>query len=641
MSLRDWWHARVSHAPDSDPQRGSDSMITAYDERGREVRIERGVWVKDILMPNIEKAWSDPDQLYEQIVQALRDELTDSIVPAVTHLVDLDGGSERALLVQAVVRMKQGDLNGAEAVLEACIKQYGPSGAALTSLAQIQKERGQHERSRVTLRSALEIDPNHDNALLWWAALARERGGDEAYRAALAEIGALRGAWRPKLWIARERLRHADLTGALELYDQVLKFAADEPGVLMMISGDLGNAGALAELVELALPRYDPKRDGPEAGLNIVEALKRLGRFETARALVHRLQELGFSPFAERLAQLDHELSQALFPRSQDKPPEITALVLHAPLWTRGFSDPDWLWPTRPGSALRLAFVPLSDESQRGLSAEARTVDRGGRVSRALPLYLAEVLHARFELDTSCLVFVAKGQGPVVFGGPSEPERLAHLIPVSEGPRAIVTGSVTAKGVALSIWDLDAKKALASIEWQGSLDDLGVIGAALEQQLCSALEARDWLRRAPTPAYYRFAPPAQRSAYMGAVEQLLYQILAANELVPRDSLWNERGMFESYMGLVEAFGSPPSNAELVLISGVTAASQYGSRVREPYQKLMLAWLDAATGDDLLNRLAPAVFKRLGDEERLAAWLARTPASSDANYAAWLERVKSC
>ncbi|MGC4094133.1 MAG: hypothetical protein QM756_40730 [Polyangiaceae bacterium] len=640
MSLRDWWKARAHAAPDSERESGSDSMITAYDERGREVRIERAVWVKDILLPNIEKAWSDADRLYEQIVQAMRDEFTDSIVPAVNHLVELDGESERSLVIQAIVRMKLGDFNGAESVLDACVQKHGQSGVSLTNWAKLEDERGQHERSRRTLRSALELDPNQDNALLWWAALARERGGDEAYRAALAEIGAVRGAWRPQLWIARERLRHADLTGALELYDQVLRLASGEPGVLMMISGDLGNAGALAELVELALPRYQPERDGPEAGLNIVEALKRLGRVEQARSLVRKLQALGLAPFAERLAELDRELAASSLPRNHEQPPEITALVLHAPLWTRGFSDPEWLWPVRSSSAPRLAFVSFSDETKGARGSESHSVDQSGRVSRALPLYLAEVLHARFELDASCLVFVAKGHGPVVFGGTSDAEQLSHLIPPSAGRRALVTGSVSALGVSISVWDLDARASLASIEVRASLDELGMLAGELEAQLAAALESRGWLQPARAPEYYRFASPSTRSAYVSSLEQLLYQVLAANELVPPESLWNERGMFESYLALNEAFGGEPSNAELIGLSAVVAAAQYGSPARDPYQKLALQALAEAKPGSLLDRLAPAIFKRLGDEARLSAWLSRPPPMADSRYAAWLERVRS-
>lgn len=636
MSLRDWWKARADQRSESD----RDSMITAYDERGREVRIDRAVWVKDILLPNIEKAWSDADQLYQQIVHALADEFTDSIVPAVNHLVELDQGSERSLVVQAIVRMKLGDLTGAEEALDASIRKHGQSGVALLNLAKLEEERGEAERARATLRRALEMDPNQDNALLWWAALARERGGDEAYRAALAEIGALRGAWRPKLWIAREHLQHADVTHAIELYDQVLEAADSEPGVLMTISSDLRNAGALAELVDLALPRYEPKRDGPEAGLNIAEALKRLGRFEQARALVRRLMTLNFSPFAQRLAQLDHELAAAALPNEHESAPEIAALVVRAPLWTRGFSEPDWLWPARSASAPRIAFVPFSDETKAGRSSESQLVDQAGRASRALPLYLAETLHARFDLETSCLVFVAKGHGPVLFGGESEPERFAHLVPDSSAPRVLVTGNIAASGIVLSLWEVEAKSTLEKMNIDGSLDDIGALSEKLERAVCEVLQSRGWLQSAKPPEYYRVPSPKARSMYLASLEQLLYQVLAANELVSPESLWNERGMFEGYMALSEAFGEPVSNADLFAISGVTAGAQYGSPVRGPYQKIVLEWLDRASSGSLFDRLAPAVFKRVGDEARLSAWIARSRTEFEPSYAAWLDRVQS-
>lgn len=638
MSLRDWWKG-LGHA-DAATRDSSGDVITAYDERGREVRIDRAVWVKDILLPNIEKAWNDAEQLYQQITQALRDEFTDSIVPAVNHLVELDGGSERSLLVQAMVRSKLGDLNGAEAALELSLKRHGRSGRLLVTLAELEERRGQRERSRATLRQALDMDPNQDHALLWWAALARERGGDEAYRAALAEIGAVQDAWRPKLWIARERLRNGDVTGALELYEQVLARAAEEPGVMTMIASDLSGAGALTELVELALPRYEARRDGPEAGIFIAEALKRLGRIERARALVRELQSLNFAPLAERLAVLDHELAAAGLPQRHESAPEIAALSLRAPLWTRGLCDPEWLWEARSASAPRVAFVPLADSAQEGPNSESRIVDDAGRASRALPFYLAETLHARFELETSCLVFVAKGHGPVLFGGDVKPQQFAHYIPEAGTKRLLVTGSVRPGGVTLAVWDVDAQATLARIDCEASLQELGTIASTLESKLCGLLESQGLLVSAELPRYYRSPPAATRSAYLAALEQLLYQVLAANELVPPESLWNERGMFEAYLGLVEAFGAPPSNAELFALSAVTSAAQYGSPVLSPYQKIVLPWLDAAPEGSLLQRLAPAVFKRVNDQPRLDAWFSRYGSGGDPAYAAWLESLRA-
>jgi hypothetical protein len=61
-------------------------------------------------------------------------------------------------------------------------------------------------------------------------------------------------------------LQHDDRPGALALYEHALSRAGDVPGVLMMVTADLGNPGALEELARLGLARYEPERHGRPQG---------------------------------------------------------------------------------------------------------------------------------------------------------------------------------------------------------------------------------------------------------------------------------------------------------------------------------------------------------------------------------------
>ena len=75
----------------------------------------------------------------------------------------------------------------------------------------------------------------------------------------LAKIAGIRGSWRAQLWQARTALQHKDLATAMTLYEQSLA-NTDVPvpaDALMQITGDLGNQGYLAEILQLAEPRFD------------------------------------------------------------------------------------------------------------------------------------------------------------------------------------------------------------------------------------------------------------------------------------------------------------------------------------------------------------------------------------------------
>jgi hypothetical protein len=145
---------------------------------------------------------------------------------------------------------------------------------------------------------------------------------------------------------------------------------------------------------------------------------------------------------------------------------------------------------------------------------------------------------------------------------------------------------------------------------------------------------------APPPSFHRAPAPDLLGAYALCLEQLFYQLMAANELVRADSLWNERGFFESYVGLVEAWPNAPESARLIAICGTIAAVIYKSALVEPYRNIVLRWVDEAAAGSVIQRLAPAIFKRLGEQARYDAWLQRAPALGDARYMAWLERVKT-
>src|SRR4051794_34221503 len=199
-----------------------EERLTAYDAYGRAVSLTRDEYRTRVLPVSLRKNWDNPPGLYGAIVQGLRDDFAADLLDASEHLVEIDPDPERATTARGIVLMKNGDLDGAEEILRRYHGTHDPSGVILTNLAKVAAERGDHERSRDPLAEALQIDPNLENGLLWWAALAREQGGEEAYLEALETIVEVQGSWRPQLWLARYRLDQGDLAGGLALYNTKL-----------------------------------------------------------------------------------------------------------------------------------------------------------------------------------------------------------------------------------------------------------------------------------------------------------------------------------------------------------------------------------------------------------------------------------
>jgi hypothetical protein len=156
---------------------------------------------------------------------------------------------------------------------------------------------------------------------------------------------------------------------------------------------------------------------------------------------------------------------------------------------------------------------------------------------------------------------------------------------------------------------------------------------------------RDLTRVAPAAAdpFTARPPDALVPGYCSALDQLVYQLLAANKVAPADSLFNERGMFETYLSVAETWGdagAAGARGRMLATCGVVAAMQYGSAVVPTYARLVQRWYESVGRDTKLGMLAPAVLLRIGAREAFEAAMGKAGGIEDKEYAAWLERVRA-
>ncbi|EJO28138.1 tetratricopeptide repeat protein [Achromobacter marplatensis] len=290
----------------------SDQMIRAYDAQGREVLVTREQWRQNVLPSAIEQDWNDADRLAGLIIQSLNDGFIDEMVGPAERLVELDPNPERAVVLQAIVYMKQDRLDDSERVLQAFCAQHGETGIVLTNLAKIHAERDDEARALDTLWRALQRDPNQDNGLGWFEAIHRDFGGDAAGITAMRKVAALPGSWRAQLWLARGELGSHNYAGAIALYNEALSRAGDPApaDLLMQMSGDLGNAGRIADILELAGPRFQVPAHGLQVGSNLIKANLLLGRPDDAQRILDQLRALDRPDWQEHLAYWDAQLAE-------------------------------------------------------------------------------------------------------------------------------------------------------------------------------------------------------------------------------------------------------------------------------------------------------------------------------------------
>lgn len=397
-------------------------MVQAFDAYGRAILIPREEWRTKVLPGNLHAHWDDPHALYSLVLGAVEDGFHADVLEAADRLNGIDPIPERGATVLAIVLMKNGALGQAEAVLTGHARRHGESGVILTNLAKVYAERGDARRADETLWRALELDPNLDNAVAWYMAAHREREGEAAALEAMRRVAALPGSWRAQLWLAAGALAAGDRDGALALYHESLSRAAgDVPAALLeQMSGDLGRHGLLDELVELTGPRYDPARHGVMAGSNLMRAFLDLGRPDDARAVLERLHALRRPDWGPALGFWEQEIARAGLAPVQPPPDgqiPLAMLRVEGPVWSTDAPVPGLLPP--PADGPRVCFLgSTAEQAGQGTQVEHQLTDAAGRMSRAVPLFLAEQAFFTTTARVETLVpWVMLGPGAFALGG--------------------------------------------------------------------------------------------------------------------------------------------------------------------------------------------------------------------------------
>jgi tetratricopeptide (TPR) repeat protein len=548
-------------SPHADPAKDP-NMIRVHDAYGREMFITKDQWRDNVLRGNLADNRDHPDNLADIIVQSLSDGFAAYVLPYAAHLATIDPQPERGHVLHAVTLLSLKRYAEAETVLLAFMQSHGESGVALTNLAKTYSGRGDDARSLATLWRALELDPNQDNGLGWYEVIHREKDGPAAGLSALRRIAALPGAWRARLWLARERLEQRDLPAALALYHEALaQVASPVPAdFLQQMSGDLGKHAHLPELLQLTEPRYDVAVHGIAAGNNLIKANLDLGRINAARVHLDRLYAQNRPDWKQTLSFWDTEIAKVRVAIADNPAPdkvEVTLLSLPGPVWLPPASPAVELFPAKPTDAPVVAFIGGSAEMPA--SAEANRIqlaDGPGRLSRALPLYLSEQVEFGTEAVTRTLVaWMAKPSAGFVLGGDAWTDAEASANARRVGPDQKPADHIVVTNLRCTAepWHIELRL-VRTIDAKCLAEATATCTAINPAQALPSL-TRDLLKALAThadlvvsfPQVSAFSPQAS-SIYLLRLEQLLAVRTAAMDPT-RPTLSGERDILDGHLQL--------------------------------------------------------------------------------------------
>ncbi|MEQ1852062.1 MAG: hypothetical protein ABMA01_10770 [Chthoniobacteraceae bacterium] len=543
------------------------------------------------------------------------------VVDAARQLYKIDTDVVRGACVWGIVLMEEDRLDGAEKVFRDFISRHGEAGVILTNLAKVYATRKDDTQAEQILWHALELDPNQDNGFGWYEVIHRERGGDEAGLAAMRRVAALPGSWRAQLWLARAALKSKDLGAALALYRESLSRAPrPAPGdLLMQISGDLGNAGHLPEILQLVEPHFDPATHGLQVGNNLIKAHLDLGRGDAARRIVDQLYALKRPDWKETLSFWDTELAKARVGLARPETPQsiqMAMLTVQGPAWLKPESPAAELFPAKSPDGPTICFLGSTAEiATNSKRVQQQLSDAPGRLSRAVPLFLAEAVEFGSNARVRTLVPWIAGDTPgfVLGGVPWTDEDAANY--ARQGETRSDFAVVTHLKPNADPWTLELRlvrtidgKCVGTLETSFPMARPEEGLPDLARQLLALLVQQASVESGPSPAAYQVPGAPDFAYYLLRLEQLLAVRCGSMDGVPSAFLSGEREVLD---GNLQLCLTHPGNVPVRILLAQTLLAM--KRVRPDILPEFTERLAMLQTEHPLTEPAHAVLQRLFNE----------------------------
>jgi predicted Zn-dependent protease len=266
-------------------------FVTFTNEFGQSVQMSREDYQKKIIPTYLDKYWDDKEKLRDFAMELAKEQFNGQAAIAADRLLELYGPIESALIFRAVVHMQTKEYERAKTILINCLDRFPSSGVACTNLAKIYGAEGDDAKAFEMLETALFKDPNQENALNMYAQGFVAVGKKDELKRRLETLAAKEGAWRPKLHLARVALTEENLLKAMHWYKQAIEGSKDRFEVIMTVTGELGQAGYVYQLIQICEDYWQPDFPYPYAGFNYANALIATDQKEKAIAILRHMQE--------------------------------------------------------------------------------------------------------------------------------------------------------------------------------------------------------------------------------------------------------------------------------------------------------------------------------------------------------------
>lgn len=264
--------------------------IEFTNEFGQRIEMSREDYQKKIIPHTLEMYWDDKEKLRQFAMELVRHKFPEQAATAADRLIELYGPIESALIFRSVVHMQAREFDLAKKMLTACLERFPTSASASTNLAKIYAFEGDQEKAFTTLEAGLNKDPNHENALDMYIESFQAANQKEELLRRLELLAQREQAWRPQLLLGKLYLQD-NLLKAIQFYTEAIQRCPDKEPVVIAVTGELGQAGYVYQLIQIAEKYFSPTFRFPYAGLNYANALIATDQKEKAVSVLQSMQQ--------------------------------------------------------------------------------------------------------------------------------------------------------------------------------------------------------------------------------------------------------------------------------------------------------------------------------------------------------------
>jgi hypothetical protein len=350
---------------------------------------------------------------------------------------------------------------------------------------------------------------------------------------------------------AHEALQQRDDAAAMAIYEEVLASAGDRPDVLVTISGDLGVTGHTREIIELIAPRYDAVRHGPATGINLLQAYLAVRDPEAAQHVLDLLFALNRPELQDRLFGFSNVIADMMLLSAEgaiapataaDEATEIPVakidlVTISKPIWSYGLEKLPNLLPPKEGRLRRISFGQLAVLGLKPVAGAAPAEDELARLSRGLPLWLAEMMLFSMNYGSVAACATLRRERFALFNAEWAPEHIRQLVEQTEGGLDyVVVGTLEQKHadyeLVLRVWEVKKFRERKSFtaRWTPVTADQAL--AQVGEQLRAFMEFKPY----PPGQGLVYAPPVRLRDYAEALGVNLALFLVEKQVLPASSV---------------------------------------------------------------------------------------------------------